>query len=150
MTAKLEIVPATHEHTRMLVMREDDRLEMEAAGLGPKKALWRSLQRSLIAKTAFVDGEIAAMWGCGGSISTGIGNPWLMTTEVVERFPVMLIKNVRREVAEMLGAFRKLKGIVPVRYSRACRLLEATGFSLGNPFPFGPYGALFQEYEKTR
>lgn len=146
------IIPAEPAHVSLLAesIREADRAEVEATGITPRRALWRSLRRSTIARTAFVDGEIAAMWGAGGSPLGTIGRPWLLTTPVVERVPLTFLRVTRAEVGMMLETYPRLLGLVDARYHRALRLLEVCGFSVGEPVTIGPCGALFRWYEMRR
>jgi hypothetical protein len=131
-------------------LRDEDRRECESAGLRAGKALWRSYRGSALVRTAFVDGEIAAMWGVGGCPLGGTGQPWLLTTPVVERAPVAFIREGRQEVAEMLTVFPILVGFVDASYHRAVRLLGVLGFEVDNPLPFGANGALFRRYHIER
>lgn len=147
-----EVVPMQRSHVAMLVaaMREADRREVEAAGFTPQRALWRSYRASMIARVAFVDGEIAAAWGCGGCPASGNGEPWLLTTPAAERVPLTYLKVAREAVAGMLTIYQRLTGFVAADYVRAVRFLEMLGFDVSEPFPLGPRNALFQRYEKVR
>ena len=152
LTPRVEIVPAEHKHVQVLGerLRSADVAEVESAGLGPMNALWRSYRRSHIASVVIVDGEIAAMWGCGGSPFSGVGMPWLLTSAHIERIPVTFVRQAVAEVAAMLFVYHRLWGYVAEGYPRAQRLLRIIGFTLGEPFPFGEIGALFRKYEMVR
>lgn len=149
---RVRVVSAEARHCALLAqaMRTDDRAEMVALGMDPRQAVWRSFRLSGFTKACFVDGQIAAMWGCGGSPLVGVGEPWLMTTRLVECVPVATVKTFRAEVATMLTMFYRLWGYVPVRYSRACRILRMSGFTLSEPFPFGPGRSMFHRYDRSR
>src|SRR4051812_31279454 len=101
-------------------------------------------------RTAFVDGEIAAMWGLGGVMLSDEGTPWLMTTPVVERVPVSFVRIGRAQVAEMLSRRSRLANVVQASYLGACRLLEVLGFTLDEPIPLGPHGVPFRKFSMTR
>ena len=131
-------------------LRAADCGELQAAGLTAGKALWRSWRRSLFAKTAFVDGEIAAIWGMGGSPFSAVGRPWLLTAAPVEKVPKAFLQTARQEVRFMLSICPRLLGIVDGRYHRALRLLEMVGFDLSNEFPYGPHEMMFRQYEMRR
>ena len=147
-----EIVESKGSHVAMLerLMRENDRIEVTCMGMAPRKALWSSFRTSIMRKTAFVDGDIACMWGLGGSLLSGIGNPWLLTGHAVERLPVTFIRHIRHETDGMLGIFPKLHGYVIDSYGQALRMLKLAGFDLSEPFEFGPERALFRKYTKER
>jgi hypothetical protein len=150
--SRVHSIPATiaHVYTLAANMREGDRAEMEAAGLDAKVALRKSFRAALIRETIFVDGEIAAMWGMGGDALSDIGTPWLLTTPAAERVPVSFLRVAKKNVATMLRLKPILVNYVDARYARACRFVEALGFVLEPPAPFGPKGALFRRFELRR
>ncbi len=119
-------------------------------GVTPEYALEVSLRGSLIAKTAFVDGEIAAMYGVGGVALSAVGEPWLLTAPVIERIPVSFVKECRRGLVTWLDIFPRLEGYVDASYGKACGLLAMLGFTLSEPIPLGPQAAPFRRYERSR
>jgi hypothetical protein len=150
MMPTVTIIPSTPEHVRLLgrSMREADAREITCLGLLPHRALWRSYRAALLRKTAFVDGEIAAMWGTGGCVLGRTGRPWLLTGPACEKVtPLTFARIYRREVEGMLKLFPILVNYVHAEYSGAMRLLRLTGFTLHEPEPIGPGGALFRKFE---
>lgn len=147
--AQVDIVESTPEHVRALAaeLRPADRNEIEIYGFPTNKALWRSYKNSILRKTAFVEGKIAAMWGCGGTPMGEIGQPWLMTTDAVHQVsPLFFARVYQREVLKMLKLFPKLVNYVDAGYTSAVRLLDIIGFKLGEPEPLGK-GGLFRKFE---
>lgn len=146
------IIGSAPEHVEAMAarLRRADEEEIEAAGLGPRNALWRSYRGSAYAKTAFVGGEAAAMWGMGGCPLGKVGRPWLLTAPAVERAKIAFLREARAEVAMMLSICPELRGYVDAKYSGAIRLLEAIGFMVGPEFPFGPHQAPFRQYTAIR
>jgi len=140
------IVDALPGHVNMLVerLREEDAKEIKAFGKLPKKAIWESFRLSFIRKAAFVDGEIAAMWGICGPILGPQGDLWLMTTPAIEKAPWAFVREARREVAEALEIFPSVRGILSCDYKAAVRLVKLLGFSLT------PWGDGFALFEKAR
>lgn len=133
------IIPATAAHADYLRdnLRVGERHEIACLGATPAEALRGSLAGSIFARTGVVDGRIAAMWGCGGSLLGGVGEPWLLTTPEVERIPVRFVKVARDEARQMLGIFPVLSNYVSVQYRQACKMLEVIGFRLGDPVRIG-------------
>lgn len=131
-------------------LRAGDLAEIEAAGLRPGRALWRSYRGSFYTKTAFVDDEIAAVWGLSGSPLGRFGQPWLLTTPAAEKVKTAFLRTGRQEVAKMLTMCPVLLGYVDSTYHKALRLLEMLGFDLEEPLPFGARGALFRRYRIER
>ena len=64
------IVPSKIEDVYRVAnnLRSEDKAEITGFGLDPKEALRTSFRHAIIRRTAFVDGEIAAMWGLGGAM----------------------------------------------------------------------------------
>jgi hypothetical protein len=143
------IVDSEPRHAALLAraLRDNDRAEIEAAGVTGKKAVWRSYKNSLLCKTAFVDGEIAAMWGLGGTILATKGSPWLLTTRAIEKVPMDFAREARKAVREMLEIKPVLQNYVLASYHKAVRLLQIIGFTMSEPFPFGPKRIEFRRFE---
>jgi hypothetical protein len=129
----IELAPATAEHVRALLprLRADDVSEIQAAGLTCKRALWRSWKGSHLRTAALVDGEIAAIWGCGGTLLGGVGRPWLLTAPACERVPLAFVQIGRDEARRMLAVHERLEGCVAAWHFRAIRTLALMGFRLG-------------------
>lgn len=144
----ITILPAAIEHVYALSerLRDEDRHEIESAGLDPRRCLRDSFKNALHRRTAFVDGEIAAMWGLGGEFVSHVGSPWLLTTKAVERVPVSFVKIGRSELADMLSLRNRLENYVAASYGRAVRFLNVMGFSIDPPKPFGPRQELFRRF----
>ena len=130
-------------------LRLGDRLEIASFGKEPRSALRLSYRNAILRRTAIVDGEIAAMWGLGGSMLDDTGYPWLITAPAIERIPISFLREGRREVARMLRLRRVLIGEVAAAYTQACRFLEVLGFELGEPRPMFK-GDLFRSYRMER
>lgn len=148
MAARVKIIPAEALHVASLRdrLRPADIAEMEAVGLRPGQGLWKSYRLSVLAKTALVDGEVAAMFGMSGSPLAMRGEPWLLTSPLVEKVKVSFVREGRNAVAEMLAVCPVLSGYVDASYIKAVRLLKALGFWVDTPLPFGVKGALFSKY----
>lgn len=146
------VVDSVAEHVNMLVenIRAEDRAEIEITGTPLRKGVWRSYRGTTMRRTAFVDGKIAAMWGVGGVLLSGMGHPWLLTTKQVDLVPLSVVRVGRAEVSLMLDAFPKLLNYVDASYERACRFIQMLGFTLDEPSPFGAHGAPFRRFWMVR
>ena len=127
-------------------MRAGDRAECEAVGMTVRKAVWRSYRRAVVARVAFMDGELAALFGLGGGAFGATGTPWMFTTPVVERHKLAFLRGALATRDEFLLANPILENWVHAEYGQACRLLLSLGFTLSDPAPFGPKGALFRKF----
>ena len=152
MTQPYRIVEATQEHVRLLGpnLRREDEQEALAAGVTAKRAVWRSFKASSIRRTAFIGEDIAAMWGVTGILLGNVGNPWLLTTDAIEKLPLAFFKEARCQVRDMLAAHPILFNYVPESYTRAVRFLALLGFTIDAPAPFGPNRASFHRFHMER
>lgn len=126
------IVDAEPGHVKMLSesLRDGDLLELADFGVRPRNAIWYSYRHSLIRKAAFIDGELAALWGIVGVPLGAVGNLWLLTAPPIERAKFTFVREAQREVAEALEIFPQLFGVVSQRYSAAVKFLTLLGFTI--------------------
>lgn len=128
-------------------LRDGDRLEVAGYGVAPDIAIRKSFKNALYRRTALIDGEVAAMWGVGGTAAFGhTGYPWLMTAPAVERVPVSFLREAQWELGRMRRMYRHLTGRVAAEYTMATRFLEVLGFTLGAAEEFGPRKAKFRMF----
>lgn len=146
----VNIVPTIGAHIAALKsnLRPEDAAEVLQFGVTINKALWYSYRMAAIRKTALIDGEVAACWGCNGGLLGNKAVPWLMTTPLVHKVsPLKFTRIYINEVNEMLKIFPILSNYVDAKYSSAIRMLENAGFILFEPEPIGSYGALYRRFE---
>lgn len=146
----IEILDATPVHVRMLSqkLKTEEISSADALGMTPHAGLWQAYRKSLKKKTAFIDGEIAAMWGVAGVYLGTVGKPWLVLSPAVDEYPFRMIFCYRKELTDMLKLFPKLEEWVDVRNEKSVRLLEIMGFEFDKPIPMGRNGELFMRAEK--
>ncbi len=145
----IEIVPTTPQHLRDLAinLRAEDKAEILAFGLTPEQALWRAFKSAVIKKTAFIDGQISAVWGCIGVFIGHTGRPFLLTTpQVYKVSPLKFARIYLSEVKEMLTIYEKLSSIVDAEYASAIRLLNIVGFDVEEPEPMGRDKKMFRKF----
>lgn len=147
----IEILPATQKDIIDLRknLREGDRREVLNFGTCLRRILWDSFNYTPDPKSIFVEGKLAAVFGCGGTIIGEVGKPWLLTTPVSEKYPLLFVRTYRQQVMEMLENYPVLENMVDASYAKAIKLLEMVGFSVYDPEPFGAHGALFRKYRMT-
>lgn len=139
-TPEIVIIETTPAHIALMAEAMDavTRSTAEKIGMTPKKALWQSYRKSLVRKTAFIDGKIAAMWGVGGTVFSDIGQPWLVMTPEIEEHPFRVAFRYRKELNKFQYMFPCLEEYVDVTNKKAIRLLELMGFKLSkNIIPIG-------------
>lgn len=133
----IEIMEANARHVRALGsrLRAEDALEITSLGESPQSCLWHSWRGSPLRRAVLVDGTLAAMWGVHGDLLGGRGVPWFLTAPEIERVPVAMVRQGRREVACMLDLYPYLENYVMASYRRAVRFVGLLGFELGAETP---------------
>ncbi|WP_453966542.1 hypothetical protein [Bradyrhizobium elkanii] len=128
-------------------MRKADRDEVAAAsGKTPADALRFSLGKSSAAWTAFIDGRPELMFGVADlNILAGIGAPWLLGTEAVERHYVAFLRGSVGWRDQLLQRYPVLRNFVDDRNTVSKRWLAWLGFRLLDPVMFG--GHAFRLFE---
>lgn len=147
----ISLLPTTAEHVRELkdTMRAADRREVEGIGFSSAKGLWRSYKSGLMNTTGLIDGKVAAIWGVGGTYMGSIGQPWLLTSEEVNKIsPLKFARIYQKEVIRMLELFPRLVNYVAADYEEAVRLLSIVGFDLGEVQDLG--NGKYRRFEMVR
>lgn len=124
------ICPALPKHAEQIVaaMREHEKMEFAVIQEDPIKLIKDSLERSDVAWSAFVDGQIVCMWGIKReSLITG-GHIWLVTTPLVEKHARRFLRENRRVVREAVKTYYLLYGYVDAAYLKSCKWMEWLGF----------------------
>lgn len=145
------VIPAQPGHVMDFAptVRDADRQEIEvAAGISPEQALRLSLLRSTEAWSGTVDGQVACMFGVGPiSLLGGIGCPWLIAGELVQRHAVAFLRRNKAMVAGWSQMFPELRNAVDVRNTVAIRWLRWLGFTILPPAPYGVKRLPFHPFE---
>lgn len=149
MAADIQIVRARAAHIRTIAerMRQADRDEVWAASRKtPVGALMYSLRKSSVAWTALVDGRPEVMWGVGDiNILAGVGAPWLLGTDAVEKHTVTFLRRSTDFRAQLLARYSILRNFVDDRNTVSIRWLKWLGFRLLDPVEFN--GHSFRLFE---
>lgn len=150
------IVPAHSDHIFWLAnnMSAADRNEVAAAvGLGPYRALADSLNRSVAAWTGMVgDSRPVCMFGVTPiDILAGVGSPWLLGTDEIEKCAITFLRLCKGHAAKMLELFPHLVNYVDARHEVAIRWLKWLGFKFDTEsVPYGIWGMPFFRFEMKK
>ncbi len=130
MTNEVTIIPTTVQHIRDLVknLREDDMREIEKWNVAPFKGIWRNYRNSKWCRSLFIGNRIMAIGGLNGSLLGFKGSPWLITSNVVDEYPLVFATIYRREVREMLKSYRMLETFVDSCYAKSIKMMRIIGF----------------------
>ncbi len=129
-------------------LRAGDRAEVWASGRRePLDAIVRSVALSSHVWAGWIDGEPAAVFGVGpASLASGVGVPWLLGAEILDRHPLALMEVSRDWLARVLTIYPHLENHVDARNRRALRWLDWLGFTIHAPEPHGPFGLPFHRF----
>jgi hypothetical protein len=145
------VVPATLEHALRMApnLRQADLDEVWAsAQLEGDQALLRGFSCSSHAWTGTVDGEPACMFGVvPASIMSGIGVPWMLGTDLVERHATAFLRRNKPYVKQMTAAYNYLVNYVDDRNVKAIAWLKWLGFTMREPQQYGALGMPFRRFE---
>ncbi len=145
---KIEIVPTEPWHIGELrgSLQAADAAEILRFGISIKEAAWGTYRKSVIRKTALIDGKVAACWGASGTLLGNNGVPWLLTSVEVTRIsPLKFVTIYQQEVYAMLKRFHRLENYVDARHEAAIRVLDIIGFTVEEPVS---YGFFHEQYRK--
>lgn len=139
-------VPATTEHALYLAthMRAEDRREVWCSDRQmPFTALVMSMQSSEIAMTTLINGQVAAIWGVIASPEPGAFIVWMLSSTVVDRYPVAFWRACKSELARLLRHYHVLCNFIDSSHIRAVCWARRLGFTVFPSEPYGPGGEPF-------
>ncbi len=132
MAAEVIIRPATYDDARALAlnMRVADAEEVYASsGHHPYQVLANALEKSPSPAAGLINGKLAALFGLFSySILGDVGIPWLMTSTVVDYYPVLFYRMSRRIMDDMKADYPVLVQMVDARHTQALGWLQRLGF----------------------
>jgi len=110
-------------------IRPADVAEMEALGTTPERALREGLALSDWSATGTLDDVPVCMFGVGcHSVMGGIGRPWMLAANGLERAQVPFLRACRPVVRAMQDSYPRLINVVDARNTTAIRWLRWLGF----------------------
>lgn len=133
-------------------MRAQDVAEVRAAGHTDMHAvIASSIARSTMCWACYVDGQLAAIFGCApfGSALDSRGVPWLLGTDLIPKHRRTLMRHARRYIARMLAAYPALINTVHAENTVAVEWLRHMGFHLEPAAPIHT-GAMFHVFTMSR
>lgn len=147
----VRVVFAKPEHIDWIAprMRRADVDEVRAAsGKSPREALEFSVDRSNEAYTALFNDVPAAMFGVGWiNIINGIGAPWLLGTDEVEKNYRHFLRGSKWWIGQLSSRYDILTNVVDDRNTVSKRWLAFLGFTLFEPTVIGVERRPFRKFE---
>lgn len=143
---RIEIVQATEEHAHALLprLRKADLMELVDSGVDPLESLLHGVQRSLVATTGIIDGQIAVM---GGAVPKRIlgdtATCWMLGTPDLDRAPIAMSRYVRHFLAYVEQHYERMECYTDIRYEKALRWVERIGFTPIRHVAAGPNAVVY-------
>lgn len=119
------------------VAREGDKKEVRDLFGDVRKGIAYWFRRSTYRRAAFVDGDLAAIWGCDATLASAVGNVWMMTAPPIEKIPITFFRVMRQELDVMSWGGRELHSASGADYPQALRSMKILGFEIGVPRAVG-------------
>jgi hypothetical protein len=145
------VQPGDIEHVAANI-READRIEVyESSRREVLPALTASEKRSERTATVRWDDEPVAIFGVGRlSLTSGVGVPWMLGTDVLSRNAKHLLPYAPPMVEKMMQGHDVLRNLVHDDNKASIRWLKSMGFRMSNPVAAGWRGRNFRLFEITK
>jgi hypothetical protein len=72
-----------------------------------------------------------------GTALGGVAVPWLLTTEVVDKYPVMFFKVAKMVISDLLVHYPVMMNMIDARHKKALAWATKMGWQVDPPIPFG-------------
>ncbi len=147
MTARFEIIDAKPWHCGVMarVLRDEHKKVVERAGASAHRLLRECFDQSPFRRAWLIDGELAALGGVMGTIVSPSGTVWLALSQKATRYPIAIIKEARRQLAEILSVRREIVTTIVFGDDAARRLAIFLNFHVSHD-QFG--GAAYSKAER--
>lgn len=134
------------------MVRKPDRDELWAAALKtPEQVMREGIEASDMAFTGLIDDRPVVMWGVvKESLICDVATPWMVATSALDRHAATFLRRCKGMVDDMLARYGNLRNFVDARNVRAIRWLEAMGFTLEEPKPYGALNMNFHRFSMRR
>lgn len=97
------------------------------------------------------EGEPLALFGVVTvSLLSNKGSPWMLATDGARLHQRALVRGGRAYAVAMLEQYERLENHVDARNRRAVAWLQRSGYTIGAPVPYGPFGLPFHPFSITR
>lgn len=142
--------PATLADVDYIVkhLRKEDLDECRAAHTGSdtREVLLHSVRKSYDCRVAEVDGVPFAIYGIGPAHTEGWSSPWLVGTDVLTGHRRFLTRVFPEALAEWSSKHPRQCNFVLSSNTKTILWLKWIGFTIADPFRFGPAGHIFHPF----
>lgn len=110
-------------------LRTTDSAECRAGGLEPTQAIQRCIELAKESYAVYVGNDLLALWGyTPGSIGVGGVDVWLLTTQQVDKHPVLFMREGLRLLKVLHWKFGIVRCLTWKPYKKAIGWLRWMGF----------------------
>ena len=133
-------------------MRQADREEVSATtSMELLGVINHSVELSTYAQAGLVNDELVCLWGvCPISMLSSKGAPWMLSTDVIEKYPLTFLKRCKPVIKKLKQDYNHLENHVDVRNTVAIHWLKWLGFKFDEPKPWGVKGLDFQRFSMEK
>ncbi|WP_334469123.1 hypothetical protein [Arsenophonus sp. PmNCSU2021_1] len=146
----VQIIKATKEHIERLLphVRQADIDEFYAISMmSPREVLEKGLAQSRQSWAGIIDNQVVTIFGVSpGSILNGIGVPWLVGSDWLEKYQKIFLRHCRPVLNGMLTLYPELINYVDERNHVAKAWLHWLGFKIDDAKPVGVLNYPFHRF----
>lgn len=113
------------------------------------EATMHGLRNDGVAFMMVRDGESIAVFGVCPGDEPGVGVPWMIGTNALDKCRRELMADARSCVAVWHRFYPTLANVVDARNAKSIRWLKRLGFTLHSPEPMGVEGLPFHRFDRT-
>jgi hypothetical protein len=114
------------------MLRPDHESAYTRVGIGSHRELRRAFDDSYFRKAWIVDGHLAGIGGLRGSTLSPRAYIWLALTDRATRYPIEMVKEARRQIADIMVTKNELLTTVHADDRAAQRFALFLGFHVGD------------------
>lgn len=146
------IIDAKPHHCGQMVrlLRIEHQSAIARLGLNSHRELRERFDQSSFRRSWLIDGKLAALGGVTGAKISGHGFLWLAISERARKYPVAIVKEARRQLAEVMLVKRELATTILNGDDAARRLAVFLGFHVADDGPGAPAYSRFARRDLTR
>jgi hypothetical protein len=129
---KFEIVEAKAQHCGQMtrLLRAEHRAAVEALDIDTHRQLRACFDASAFRRAWLVDGKLGALGGVTGGKLDVYGQVWLAFSSVGLRYPKEIIREARKQLAEISQVKRKLVTLMLLSDTPSVRFARHVGFQI--------------------
>ncbi len=126
-----EIIEAQPHHCGQIVrrLRHDYHSACLALGLNPHKELRACFDASYLRRAWLIDGKLEGVGGVYGGALSSAGYIWLALSEQTRRYPLAMLKEARRQIADVAATKHHIGATTLRGDASAARFIERLGFT---------------------